>query len=84
KRHSLPNSRVMIHQPWGGAQGTAEDIKIQADEILKLKGVMNQIICHHTGQELKRVEKDTDRDFFMSAEDARAYGIVDEVVEPMA
>jgi ATP-dependent Clp protease protease subunit len=84
KRHSLPNARVMIHQPWGGAHGTAADIKIQADEIVKLKKVMNQIISKHTGQDIKRVEKDTDRDFFMSAEDAQAYGIVDEVVEPLS
>ncbi|MHC4943417.1 MAG: ATP-dependent Clp endopeptidase proteolytic subunit ClpP [Planctomycetota bacterium] len=84
KRHSLPNSRIMIHQPWGGAHGTAEDIKIQADEIIHLKGVMNNIIVNHTGQDLKRIEKDTDRDFFMSADDAKTYGIVDEVVEPLA
>jgi ATP-dependent Clp protease protease subunit len=84
KRHSLPNSRIMIHQPWGGAQGTAADIRIQADEILKLKKVMNQIIANHTGKEMKKVEKDTDRDFFMSPVDAKAYGIVDEVVEPLA
>jgi len=84
KRHSLPNSRIMIHQPWGGAHGTAADIQIQADEIIHLKKRMNEIIGHHTGQELKRVEKDTDRDFFMSADEARAYGIVDEVVEPLA
>jgi len=84
KRHALPNSRIMIHQPWGGAHGTAEDIRIQADEIVKLKRVMNEIIAKHTGQDLKKVEKDTDRDFFMSAEDAKSYGIVDEVVEPLA
>jgi ATP-dependent Clp protease protease subunit len=84
KRHSLPNSRIMIHQPWGGAQGTAADIKIQADEIVKLKKVMNNIIAKHTGKDIKKVERDTDRDFFMSAEDAKAYGIVDEVVEPLS
>ena len=84
KRHSLPNARIMIHQPWGGAHGTALDIKIQAEEIGKLKRVMNEIIAKHTGQEIKKVEKDTDRDFFMSADDARTYGIVDEVVEPLA
>jgi len=83
KRHSLPNSRIMIHQPWGGAQGTAADIKIQADEIVKMKKLLNEIIAKHSGQELKKVEKDTDRDFFMSAADAKAYGIVDEVVEPL-
>ena len=83
KRHALPNSRVMIHQPWGGAQGTAEDIRIQADEIIKMKHVLNEIIAKRTGQDLARVEKDTDRDFFMSADDAKAYGIVDEVVQPL-
>lgn len=83
KRHALPNSRIMIHQPWGGAQGTAADIKIQADEIVKLKKVLNQIIAKHSGQDIKKVEKDSDRDFFMSAADAKEYGIVDEVVEPL-
>lgn len=83
KRHTLPNSRIMIHQPWGGAHGTAADIEIQADEILKLKHVMNGIISKHTGQDIKKVEKDTDRDYFMSGDDAKAYGIVDEVVEPL-
>jgi len=83
KRHPLPTSRIMIHQPWGGAQGTAADIKIQADEIVKMKKLLNEIIAKHSGQELKKVEKDTDRDFFMSAADAKAYGIVDEVVEPL-
>jgi ATP-dependent Clp protease protease subunit len=84
KRHTLPNSRIMIHQPWGGAHGTAADIQIQADEIIHLKKRMNEIIGHHTGQDLKKVEKDTDRDFFMSADEAKTYGIVDEVVEPLA
>ncbi len=80
KRYSLPNSRVMIHQPWGGAQGTASDIHIQAKEILKLKDKLNQILAHHTGQPLDRIEKDTDRDYFMSGEEARAYGVVDHVI----
>ncbi len=80
KRFSLPYSRVMIHQPWGGAQGTASDISIQAKEILKLKDELNKIIAKHTGQPLERVEKDTDRDFFMSAAEAKAYGIVDHVI----
>ncbi len=84
KRHALPKARIMIHQPWGGAHGTAADIKIQADEIVKLKRVMNEIIAKHTGKDLKKVEKDTDRDFFMSAKDAQAYGIVDEVVQPLS
>jgi ATP-dependent Clp protease, protease subunit len=80
KRFSLPNSRVMIHQPWGGAQGTASDIHIQAKEILKLKDQLNKILAHHTGQSLERIEKDTDRDYFMSAEEAKNYGLVDAVV----
>ena len=80
KRYSLPHSRVMIHQPWGGAQGTASDIHIQATEILKLKDKLNRILSKHTGQPLERVEKDTDRDYFMSAEEAKDYGIVDEVI----
>ena len=80
KRYSLPNSRVMIHQPWGGAQGTASDISIQAKEILGLKARLNKILAHHSGQSVDRIEKDTERDFFMSAEEAKAYGLVDEVV----
>ena len=80
KRYSLPNSRVMIHQPWGGAQGTASDIQIQAQEILKMKEQLNGMIAKHTGQPLDKVKKDTDRDYFMSAEEARAYGVVDHVV----
>jgi len=81
KRYSLPHSRVMIHQPWGGAQGTASDVSIHAKEILKLKDDLNQILVKHTGQSLERVEKDTDRDFFMSANEAKTYGIVDQVIE---
>ena len=80
KRFSLPHARVMIHQPWGGAQGTASDISIHAKEILKLKDELNQILAKHTGQPLERIEKDSDRDFFMSAEEAKAYGLVDEVI----
>ncbi len=80
KRYSLPNARVMIHQPWGGTQGTASDIHIQAKEILKLKEQLNQILVQHTGQTLDRIEKDTDRDYFMSAEEAKNYGIVDAVI----
>lgn len=80
KRYALPNARVMIHQPWGGTQGTASDIHIQAKEILKLKDQLNKILSHHTGQSLERIEKDTDRDYFMSAEEAKNYGIVDQVV----
>lgn len=80
KRFALPNSRMMIHQPWGGVQGVAADISIQAKEILTLKDRLNKILAKHTGQEIPKIEKDTDRDFFMSADEARAYGLVDEVV----
>ena len=80
KRYSLPNSRVMIHQPWGGSQGTASDLHIQVKEILGLKMRLNKILAHHSGQTVDRIEKDTERDFFMSADEAKAYGLVDEVV----
>ena len=80
KRFALPHSRIMIHQPWGGAQGTASDISIQANEILRTKATLNGILASHTKQSLKKIEKDTDRDFFMSAEEAVAYGLVDQVV----
>ena len=81
KRFSLPNSRIMLHQPSGGAQGMASDIEIQTSEILRLKEKLNDILAHHTGQPLKRIKKDTDRDFFMSATDAKEYGVIDEVVQ---
>ncbi len=80
KRYALPNSRIMIHQPLGGAQGQATDIDIQAKEILRLKSYLNGLIVKHTGHHIERVEKDTERDYFMTAEDARQYGIIDEVV----
>jgi len=80
KRYCLPNARIMIHQPLGGAQGQATDISIQAQEILRAKKRLNEILAHHTGQKFETVEKDTDRDRFMSAEDAKAYGLVDHVV----
>jgi ATP-dependent Clp protease protease subunit len=83
KRYALPNSRIMIHQPSGGAQGTASDIKITAEEILKLKKRMSKLISKHTGQPVDKVEKDSDRDHFMSADEAKAYGVVDEVVESL-
>lgn len=82
KRFALPNSRIMIHQPWGGAEGTAADIDIQAKEILRLKAMLNGILAKHTGQEIKKLEKDTQRDFFMSADEAVKYRLVDKVVEP--
>jgi ATP-dependent Clp protease, protease subunit len=81
KRYALPNARIMIHQPLGGAQGQAADIAIQAKEILRTKKTLNEILAFHTGQSVERVEKDTDRDNFMSAEEAKAYGLVDEVVK---
>jgi ATP-dependent Clp protease protease subunit len=81
KRHSLPNSRVMIHQPHGGAQGQASDIDIQAREILALRRRTNEILAHHTGQTIEQIERDTDRDRFMSSEDARNYGLIDGVLE---
>jgi ATP-dependent Clp protease protease subunit len=80
KRMSLPNSRIMIHQPLGGAQGQATDIEIQAKEILYLKKQLNQHLANHTGQPLDRIEEDTERDFFMSAEESRDYGLIDQVI----
>jgi ATP-dependent Clp protease protease subunit len=80
KRHALPNSRIMIHQPWGGIQGAAEDISRHAKEILKLRDRINEILAYHSGQTLEKVQKDTDRDYFMSAEEAREYGLIDEVI----
>ena len=80
KRYSLPNSRIMIHQPLGGARGQATDIEIQAKEILRLRARLNEMIAKHTGQPLERIDKDTDRDFFMSAAEAKIYGIVDDVM----
>ncbi len=82
KRSALPNSRIMIHQPMGGAQGQASDIDIQAREILKVRSKLNEILARHTGQPIDRIEKDTDRNFFMSADEAKAYGIVDEIIHP--
>jgi len=83
KRHALPNSRIMIHQPWGGIQGAASDISIHAREILKLRDRINEILSKHTGQTLEKIEKDCDRDYFMSAEEAKNYGLVDEVIVQM-
>jgi ATP-dependent Clp protease protease subunit len=80
KRYALPHSRIMIHQPWGGAQGTASDIEIQAEEIKRLKGALYDIIAKHTGKPIKTIEKDADRDFFMSAAQAKEYGLVDDVI----
>jgi ATP-dependent Clp protease protease subunit len=80
KRYSLPNSRILIHQPMGGFQGQASDIEIQAKEILRMKERLNQILTTHTGKQLEDIQKDTDRDFFMSGEEAKSYGIVDHVI----
>jgi ATP-dependent Clp protease protease subunit len=80
KRHALPYSRIMIHQPWGGAEGTASDIHIQAQEILRMKDNLTKILAKHTKQPVEKILKDSDRDFFMSAEDAKEYGLVDEVI----
>lgn len=79
KRYALPNARVMIHQPLGGARGQASDIEIQAREILYLKDRLNHLLAHHTGQDVERIARDTDRDNFMSSEDAKAYGLIDHV-----
>jgi ATP-dependent Clp protease protease subunit len=82
KRSSLPYSRIMIHQPWGGAQGTTSDIDIQAKEFLKMRALMSEILARHTGQPLERIERDTDRNFWMDAVSAKEYGILDEVILP--
>ena len=81
KRLSLPNSRIMIHQPLGGAQGQATDIEIQAKEILYIKGLLNQHLASHTGQPLEKIAEDTERDFLMSAEEAKEYGLIDQVID---
>ncbi len=80
KRFALPHSRIMIHQPLGGVQGQATDIEIQSKEIMRMKAKLNEILARHTGKPIEKIEKDTDRDFFMSAEEAQKYGIVDEVI----
>ena len=80
KRYSLPNSRILIHQPMGGFQGQASDIEIQAKEILRMKERLNEILMTHTGKQIEDIQKDTDRDFFMSGEEAKKYGIIDHVI----
>ena len=80
KRYCLPHSRVMIHQPLGGFQGQASDIAIHAQEILKIKSLLNELMAEHTGQPLERLERDTDRDNFMTAENAKTYGLIDQVL----
>jgi ATP-dependent Clp protease protease subunit len=81
KRFALPNTSILIHQPLGGAQGQATDVGIQAREILRTKDKLNQILSHHTGQPIERIQKDTDRDFYMTPEEAKEYGIIDEVIQ---
>ena len=80
KRYSLPNARILIHQPMGGFQGQASDIAIQAKEILRMKETLNNILMRHTGKELKQIQNDTDRDFFMTGEEAKTYGLIDHVI----
>ncbi|MBU1707226.1 ATP-dependent Clp endopeptidase proteolytic subunit ClpP [bacterium] len=82
KRSALPNARVMLHQPLGGVQGQAVDIEIHAKEILKIRSKLNEIIAHHTGRDVEQIERDTDRNYFMSAEEAKDYGIIDEIIVP--
>lgn len=81
KRFALPNARIMIHQPLGGSQGQATDIEIQTKEIMRMKKLLNGLLAKHTGQDLSKLEKDTDRDFYMSAEEALKYGLIDEVIQ---
>ncbi|MBN1417150.1 MAG: ATP-dependent Clp protease proteolytic subunit [Planctomycetes bacterium] len=83
KRHALPHSRIMIHQPWGGASGTAADIEIQARELSRNKTLLVAALAKHTGKDTAQIERDTDRDFFMTAEEARTYGVVDEVIDSL-
>jgi ATP-dependent Clp protease protease subunit len=80
KRYALPHSRIMIHQPWGGVQGKAVDIETHAKEILELRELLNGILANHTKQSIKKIEKDTDRDYFMSSKEAQEYGVIDEVI----
>ena len=80
KRFALPHARILLHQPWGQGGGTAADIELQAKEILRMRDLLNEILAHHTGQELDKIKHDTDRDFIMSADEARDYGLVDEVI----
>ncbi len=81
KRYALPNTRILIHQPWGGVQGQAKDIEIVAKEIIRVKNKINEILSKHTGQPLEKIEKDTDRDYYMTSYEAKDYGIIDEVLE---
>jgi len=80
KRFALPHSRILIHQPWGGAQGQATDIEIQAKELIRIKKMINEILSKHTGQPVEKIQKDTERDYFMSPEEAKEYGIIDQII----
>ncbi len=82
RRFALPYSRVMIHQPWGGAQGSVSDISIQTKEFLAIRQILNEVLAKHTGQPLDRVERDTERNFWMSSQEAREYGLIDDVIQP--
>jgi ATP-dependent Clp protease protease subunit len=82
KRFALPYARIMLHQPWGGVRGSAVDISIEAQEVLTLRRFLQEILAKHTGQPMERIERDTDRDFWMGAEEAKAYGIIDDVIRP--
>jgi ATP-dependent Clp protease protease subunit len=84
KRYGLPHTRIMLHQPWGGTRGTATDISIQAEEIMHMKKCLNEILAKHSGQPIEKIEKDFDRDFYMSAKEAQEYGIIDEVIETIS
>jgi ATP-dependent Clp protease protease subunit len=81
RRYALPHSRIMIHQPLGGAQGPATDVEIQVKELLKIRSLLNELLAIHTGQPIKRIEQDTERDFYMSPEEAKEYGIIDEIIK---
>jgi ATP-dependent Clp protease protease subunit len=83
KRYALPHARIMLHQPWGGVQGTAADVEIEAEEILAARNILNRILSKHTGRTMEQVERETDRNKYLSAQDARQYGVVDEVVESL-
>lgn len=80
KRTALPNARIMIHQPWGGVQGAASDIRIQAEEILRMKKCINEILAHHTGKPIEQIETDSDRDYYMAPDEAKAYGLIDNIL----
>uniref|UniRef100_A0A7C4Y5P6 ATP-dependent Clp protease proteolytic subunit n=1 Tax=Caldisericum exile TaxID=693075 RepID=A0A7C4Y5P6_9BACT len=80
KRYALPHSRILIHQPWGGAQGQATDIEIQAKELIRIKRMINEILSKHTGQPVEKIQKDTERDYFMSPEEAKDYGLIDQII----